>query len=333
MIDFIYQCPKSSNRFVIGAYGLALSTMFYENNCDIFMWSKFQSEIDTLNKTRKTNLLPGVNIPDKIKFTTNMKECTENAKIIVFAIPAAYIDDISQELKKHIKKEQHICIASKGIERDTCLFANDVVQKYIKNKNISIISGPSFAIDIANKVPIGLSLATESKESEFVLKQALENKYLKLRCTRDIIGVEICGSIKNVIAIASGMIDGMNLPESTRAMLITESLHDIKELIKKLGGDKNTILSFAGFGDLLLTCTSTKSRNYTLGKMIGENQSQKKIDEYIHNTTIEGLYTLESIYDLLNRKKVNIPIIDLIYDIIFGKAKPESLKRFLITKD
>lgn len=122
------------------------------------------------------------------------------------------------------------------------------------------------------------------------------------------------------------------MPESTQAMFITESLHDIKELIKALGGDGKTILSFAGFGDLLLTCTSTKSRNFSFGVMIGKNENKDKIKEYINNTTIEGLYTLKSIHKLLHNKKVDIPIIDLIYDIIFNDKDPNEIKKFLIKK-
>ena len=124
----------------------------------------------------------------------------------------------------------------------------------------------------------------------------------------------------------------MGLPESTQAMFITESLHDIKELIKALGGDKKTILSFAGFGDLLLTATSIKSRNFRFGKMIGENTPKELIEEYKNKTTIEGLYTLKSIYKLLDNRKVNIPIINLIYDIIFKDKNPNEIKNFLIKK-
>ena len=167
---------------------------------------------------------------------------------------------------------------------------------------------------------------------ENLLLKPLENDSLKLRESNDIIGVEICGSIKNVIAIAAGMLDGLGYPESTQAMFITESLNDIKELISKLGGNKDTILTFAGFGDLLLTATSTKSRNYTYGTLIGKKLSQKAIDEYVNNTTIEGLYTIKSIYKLLKHKKVRIPIINLIYDIIEKKKKVEELPKFLITK-
>lgn len=317
-----------------GAYGLSLSLMFHENNCNIIMWTKIDKELNELNTSRTNNkALPGVKIPNNIKFTNNLKIAVENSNLIVIAVPATYIDNISKCLKKYITPNQHICIASKGIENDTCLFVNDVLQKYIKTNKIAIISGPSFAIDIAKKVPIGLSLGTKNKKTEQIIKMTLQNKYLKLRTTKDILGLEICGSIKNVIAIAAGILDGMGLPESTQAMFITESLHDIKELIKALGGDGKTILSFAGFGDLLLTCTSPKSRNFTFGKLIGKNQPKKVIEQYIETTTIEGLYTLKSIHQLIKNKKVDIPIIDLIYNIVFNGHDCNNLKNFLINKE
>jgi len=316
-----------------GAYGISLALMFNKNTKDITMWTKFDSEKEMLEKEREhKKVLPGILIPDNINFSNDMKEALEGSELVVIAIPAAFCDDVFNELKNYIKKEQHIVIATKGIEQDTCLFITDVLEKYIKTKNVAVISGPSFAVDIAANVPIGLSLATKNKKTEALLKTYLQNDVLKLRQTNDIIGTEICGSIKNVIAIASGILEGLNMPESTQAMFITESLHDIKELIKALGGDGKTILSFAGFGDLLLTCTSTKSRNFRFGLMIGESRDKKEIQEFIDNTTIEGLYTLKSIYKLLHNKKVDIPIIDLIYDIIFNDVNPNELKKFLIEK-
>lgn len=316
-----------------GAYGIALSLMFNENNCDITMWTKFEHEKAALEKEREhKQVLPKVKIPKAIKFTTDMAEAVKDKEIILIAVPAHAVDNIVNELKKYYQPSQHIIIASKGIENDTCLFPYDIVINNIKTSHIAVISGPSFAVDIAQKVPIGLSLATRSIETERVAKSALQNEYLKLRTTDDFLGVSICGSIKNVIAVASGMLAGMKLPESTMAMLITESLHDIKELIHALGGQKKTILSFAGFGDLLLTCTSTKSRNFRYGYMLGARESQTVIDEYVNNTTIEGLYTLTSIYQLVRNKNVDMPIIDLIYDIVFNQADPALLTKFLINK-
>lgn len=315
-----------------GAYGLALANMFNQNKNDITLWTKFEEEKIKLETERKVKTLPNITLPDTFKYTSNMEEAIKDSKLIVIAVPAGAVNDTSKELAKYYNKNQHICIASKGIEQNTCLFVADVLKKYIKTKNLAVISGGTFAIDMYKECPLGLSLATKNKETENILKNSLQNKYLKLRTTNDIIGIEICGSIKNVIAIASGMLAGMNYPDSTSCMFITESLHDIKNLIKALGGNKKTILTFAGFGDLLLTCTSIKSRNYTLGKMIGEKRPKEEIDEYINNTTIEGLYTLKSIYKLLRKKKVKMPIIDLIYNIIFKDTDPSELTKFLIEK-
>ena len=316
-----------------GAYGIALTLMLYKNNCDITIWEKIDNTREQLIKKRENkNVLPGIKIPHEIKIEGDLETAVKESELIIYAIPAGFVDSVSLELSKYIEENQHICLASKGIEQDTCLFVDDVLKKYIKTKNLAVISGPSFAIDIANNTPIGLTLATKNKKTCEIVHKTLENDTLKLRDTEDITGTEICGSIKNVIAIASGILGGMKLSESTQAMFITESLHDIKSLIKALGGDGKTILSFAGFGDLLLTCTSTKSRNFTLGKLIGEGKPKRVIDEYIENTTIEGLYTLKSIHKLIKNKKVDIPIIDLIHDIVFYDKDPNEIKTFLIQK-
>ena len=288
--------------------------------------------MESLLENRKSDKINYI-IPNSIVISTDMKDTVENADIIVIAVPAKVVRDVCEMVKGYYEEKQVICIASKGIEQDTCLFLYDVVRNNIKTNDIAVISGGTFAVDIIKKVPVGLSIATKSNYARDLIISAMENDYVKLRPTKDIIGTEICGSIKNVIAIASGMIGGMGYPESTSTMFITESLHDIKELIKALGGDSKTILSFAGFGDLLLTCTSTKSRNYTLGKIIGEKRPREEIDKYIESTTIEGLYTLMAIKKLLKNKKIKMPIINFIYDIIIDKKEPDTLIKFLIEKE
>lgn len=315
-----------------GAYGMALANIFSDNNCNVMMWTNSKEEMELLLRDRKSNKID-YEIPSSISISTDMKEVTQDASIIVVAVPAKVVDSVSGQLKEYYQSKQVICIASKGIEQSTCLFLYDVVRNNIKTNEIAVISGGTFAVDMVKRVPVGLSLATKSNYSRDLIIKAMQNDYVKLRATKDVIGTEICGSIKNVIAIASGMIDGMGYPESTSSMFVTESLNDIKELIKALGGDPKTILSFAGFGDLLLTCTSIKSRNYTLGKIIGKNRPREEIDKYIENTTIEGLYTLKSIKKLLRNKKIKMPIINLIYDIIVDKKEPGALVKFLIEKE
>ncbi len=335
MISLIYDRGDNLKVTILGtgAYAVALSLMFDKNDCDITFWTKIEKEAQMLERERENSIvLPGVEIPKNSVITMSMKEAVTNADLIVIAVPAKYVDSVSSELKTCIDPSQHICIASKGIEQETCSFVSDILMRYIKSANIAVISGPSFASDIASFAPIGLTLATTNAKTEKLIKAALQNDSLKLRTTDDLIGVELCGALKNVIAIASGIIAGMGYPESTKAMFVTESLHDVKELIKSLGGKENTILSFAGFGDLLLTATSLKSRNFKLGYLIGSKEKKEVIDDYIANNTIEGLYTLKSIYKLLRNREVDMPIIDLIYDIIYEERDINDLIKYLIYK-
>ena len=318
--------------FGCGAYGMALSSILIENKCDVTMWTKFEEEKKLLEKTRQNEkLIPNFKISSKIKLTTSVEKCIKGQDLLIVAIPAAFIDDLALEMEPFIKNN-HIIIATKGIEQDTGLFINQIFEKHLNTRNIGVISGPSFAIDLVSKMPAGLTLASKKKKTRELAKMALQNKYIKLRETRDVIGVEICGSIKNVIALSAGMLDGMNANDSTKAMFLTEAMHDMEEILESFGAMRRTVTSFSGIGDLFLTCTSTKSRNFSFGKLIGEKRSKEELDEYLKNTTVEGFYTLESIYKLLKNKKVSIPIIDLIYDIAVEGQNPEELLTFLVEK-
>lgn len=314
-----------------GAYGMAMTSVFDNNGHKIKIWSNSEEEVNLLLANHKSNKIDYI-IPDDFVITTDMKLVVMDADIIVIAVPSEFVRNVCMELNKYFKEEQIICIASKGIENNSCLFMDDVVRQCIKTDNIAVISGGTFAEDMVKEVPVGLTLATKSKLAGDMMLKAMENDYVKIQITDDIIGTEICGSIKNVFAIAAGMLEGMKYPESTKSLFMTEVIKDIKFLIKSLGGKEETILSFAGIGDILLTCSSSKSRNYTLGKMIGEERERQEIKKYIDSSTIEGLYTLNSIKKLLNDKEIEMPIIDLISDIIMGKKNLIELNNFLKKK-
>ncbi len=314
-----------------GAYGLALASILVKNNMDVYMWSYSDEEKKILTKSRKSNKLENYKIPECINFSTDMNEVVKDSDLIVIAVPTFSFESTVIKLKEYIDKKQSVLIATKGIQQDTCLFLHDVLKKHCKNK-IAVISGPSFAVDIIREVPIGLSLATKHNSVELIVRKCFENELTKFRRTNDIIGVEVCGSIKNVMAIASGMLEGMNATPSTKALFLTESMNDIKELLFALGGKKKTILSFAGFGDILMTSTSSSSRNFSFGRLIGEGKSKQVIDNYLKETTVEGMYTLQSVHKLVKKKNVKMPIINLIYDIINGKKEKEEILKFLIRK-
>ena len=314
-----------------GAYGCALAQILSENKNNVTIWTPFENEAKNLTETRISPKLPDITLYNNIKITTDLEKALNDVSLIVEAIPTAFLSSSIKKVKKYYQNTP-ICIATKGIEQNTNLFAHDVVKNILKTDKIAVISGPSFAIDIAHNFPVGLTLACQDKKTIDLTFKALSNNHFKLRKSHDIIGTELCGSVKNIIAIASGILAGLNMPESTSAMLITESLHDIRGLIKGLGGDGNTVLSYAGFGDLLLTATSPKSRNYSFGYLIGSKASKQEIDDYIKNTTIEGLYTLKSISELVKNKDVDMPIINLMKKIIYEHKNPEELINFLIQK-
>lgn len=314
-----------------GAYGIALADLITKNNHEVSLWSYNKEEEKMLKKNKCTPKLKNYVITSNIKITSLLRKATFNSDLIIFAMPASAISTVSKKISRIINKKEHILIASKGIENDTCLFLDEVVKNNINSNKIAVISGPTFAIDIIKSCPIGFTLATNNNQTKNIIKKIFENENVKIRETTDIIGVEICGAIKNVMAIAAGMLSGMKQPDSTKALFLTEALNDIKELIISLDGNEKTILSYAGFGDILMTCSSENSRNFSYGKLIGEG---KKIEaeKYAKNTTVEGLYTLKSIKQLITRENLKMPIIDLLSDIICGNKSKEEMLAFLINK-
>ena len=312
----------------VGAYGLALSKKLLENNNEVVAWTKLEREKEEIEKQGYSNKLKDFKIPKSLSISTNLKKSIKDSKLIVFAIPAQFADSVAKELSRYYTN-QHILIATKGIEQNSCVFIDEVISRYISTNKIGVISGPSFAVDIIKDIPIGLTIASTDWNTINISKKVLEGNNLILKDSKDVVGTEICGAIKNVLAIASGILEGMNLPISTQAMFLTIALNEIKKLIYELDGDPNTILSFAGFGDIILTCTSEKSRNYSFGRLIGRKESQKEINEYINNNTIEGLYTLKSIYKLVTDKNIFIPIINTINEIVLENNDPKKLLKFI----
>lgn len=316
-----------------GAYGQAIAMAINKNEKNIIMWTESAERYKYYQENgRIEGFVPDYISPKNIKLTMSYEKAVTNAEIVFITSTAAFVGAICQEINAYITKKTIVCIASKGIENTSCEFLSDIAEERLKTKHIAIISGPSFAIDMINNNPVGLSIASHSKKAIRLIKTVLESDTLKLRETSDLIGIQICGSIKNVIAVAAGMLAGMDYPESTQSFLITEALNDIKNLIAALGGNPKSITSFAGVGDLLLTCTSTKSRNYSFGYMIGKGATKKEIADHLSTHTVEGYYTLKSVYKLIKNKKIKMPIIDLIYKIVMDNEDPHVLVSFLVSK-
>ena len=315
-----------------GAYGLAIALYLAKNGNEIMMWTEnVNKELEFEETGKLSSILPN-DIPYNIKVSSSFEEVLKNTKLIYIVTASKYVASVCEGMLPYYKTSIPVCIATKGLEESSLDLLSNIAQKILKTKNIAVISGPTFAIDMANNEPVALALASINARTKNLVLKTLPGDTLKLRPTDDLIGIQLCGSVKNIIAIASGILEGLGYSDSSRSFLINESLHDIKHIIKYLGGNPKTILSFAGIGDLMLTCSSKKSRNFSFGYVIGSTKSQEKIEEYLTNNTVEGYYTLETVHNLLKRKKINIELIDVIYNIVYKFDNPETLAKFLITK-
>lgn len=292
---------------------MAMASVLHYNKHSIKMWTNSDEEANYLNANRKS---PKVNydIPSDIIISTNMENVVSDSDVIIFATPSEFVGSVSSELSKFYNN-QYIAITSKGIDNKSLLCLSDVIKMNINTDLIAVISGCTFASDMVKNSILGLNVASDNLDTLNIISSILENDCLNVYKTSDVIGTEICGAVKNIMAIGSGIISGMGYPESSSAMFMTLATKEIADLIKCLGGDVNTIFSFAGIGDLILTCSSKESRNYTLGNMLGKNIDTK---DYINNTTIEGLYTLKVVMDIAKKNNINMPIIMMINSVICG---------------
>ncbi len=313
-----------------GAYGLAIAKVLKKNNNTLTMWTKFEQERDLLLEKRSNEkVLPGIYLEEEIELTCDMKKVLTGKEMIVIAIPIEFLEDVVKEMKENIKKDQVICLTTKGIEKNQGLFAREIIVKYMPSNPVVVLSGPTFAIDLAKDTVCELTSASNNEEALKMVKKSFASKHLSIEETPDVIGVEVCGALKNIMALASGIITGLRQSDSTKAFFEKESLLEMKNLIEHLGGKKETILTSAGVGDLLLTCNSVKSRNYTYGTKVGKKEDTKK---YLETTTVEGIYTLMSIKVLLEKKKIHLPLIEIIYNICIKKENPEKLLTALVEK-
>lgn len=310
----------------LGAYAIALAKVLNENENNVSMWTKFKEEADVV-KLKKENkaVLPGVKIPKDVKIFTDLKECIKDSDIIIIAVPTSAVRDVSKALAEVISEKQIICVAAKGIEIDSNMLMTEVVREEIKTDNICVISGPSFAIELATGKEIGFMLASKKKSINLFVKVCLENKNVKIETTTDVIGVQVAGAVKNVFAIIMGMLDGMEKSDSTRAAVLTRLVDDLRFTIEMLGGKPNTVFTYAGIGDMLLTCMSAKSRNYTFGKNIGKGMTPCKALEEMSVKTVEGLYTLDSIYSILKEREIEVKSIKTLYGIVHGNMRVENV--------
>tara|TARA_B100001123_G_scaffold443286_2_gene589009 strand:+ start:562 stop:1554 length:993 start_codon:yes stop_codon:yes gene_type:complete len=312
-----------------GAWGTAISTLIQSKNTKIYIWSRNKKTVKSINNNNKNEYLKGIKLPKKLIATSKLRDLGE-CDYFFIATPTQKTSSIISDLSK-FKIKQNFIICSKGIEIKSGNFLNHVIKKYFNKANIAAMSGPCFADEVARKLPTAVLLSTKNKIFFNNINKLINNKNFRLYYSDDILGCQLGGAIKNVYAIGSGIVNGLKLGENARSAFISRSFAEILRLSKKMGAKEKTLIGLSGLGDLILTCNSKKSRNTVFGEIIVKNKG-KKIINIIQNkkTVTEGYYTTKALFNISKKYKIQMPILQSIYNILFlSKRIDKEIKLIL----
>lgn len=311
-----------------GALAIALAKLIEDDGYDIFMWTKFKEEKDMLIKYKENKkLFPGVKLDSNIKITCDIFQAISNADVIVNVLPFIAIKDTIDIMKDFYDKSQIIISTTKGIDENEFITTTDLFEEYLNTTKIAALSGPSFAIEIANKENISFMLGAKDEDVIEKTLKIFAKPSIKIEVTDDIKGIQLAGGIKNAIAVGSGMLYGMNAADSTKAAYLATGMADMSNLLVALGGKKETAYSYAGIGDLILTCTSHTSRNFSFGYYLGEGYKVNEAFEKMNNKTVEGYKVIRALHKYIKEKDIKTYMIDTLYKIIFENNNVEDIKK------
>ena len=318
-----------------GSWGTALAIHAARLGHQIQLWVHGEDTYTLLQEHGENRLyLPGISIPENVSAVRSLEESVVDIDALISVIPSEWVREIFTALHGLIPPNLPIISATKGIENDSLLRMTQVIEQVLgkeKRPSCLVLSGPSFANEVAIGYPTAVVLAGEDEEQTAHFQRLLSSDTFRIYRGGDIIGVETAGALKNVIAIAAGVIDGVGLGYSSRAALITRGLREISRLATQLGGKAETVSGLAGLGDLTLTCTSDMSRNQTVGRQLGQGKGLREILDSM-KMVAEGVRTTRSAYDLALRESVEMPITEKVYALLYGRALPEDAIRELMVR-
>ncbi len=314
-----------------GSWGVALGIHMAKLGHNIKIWSFLDEEANLINNEHKCKFLPEITIPNNIVATQNFEECLKDADYVFHVTPSKAVRETVKNYKKYVNGKP-IIMCSKGFERETKKTLIDVLNEEIPNNKIAVFSGPSHAEEVSREIPTAMVLASENNELLEELQGMLMNENLRIYLSNDVKGVELGGSLKNIIAFCAGILVSLNLGDNTFAALITRGLCEISRLGVALGGQKDTFYGLSGLGDLIVTCSSKFSRNRKAGMLIGAG---KTIDETKKEVgmTIESIENIDVAYKLGKQYNVDMPIINTVYDVIYNNLNPREAVTKLMMRD
>lgn len=316
--------------FGTGSFGTALANVLAENGHSVLMWGKNENTVDEINQSHQNKrYLKDVTLIETIKATNQLEQAVNFSDIFLIALPTKAIRDVVTEIDQHIKTKKTFIHVAKGIENETFKRVSEMIEDSVSknHKNgVGVLSGPSHAEEVVIKQPTTVAASSKDEHISKLIQDLFMNDYLRVYTNNDLIGVELGGALKNIIAVASGIVAGMGYGDNAKAALMTRGLAEISRLGEKLGADPMTFLGLGGIGDLIVTCTSTHSRNYTLGYKLGKGKTtEEALNEM--NMVVEGIYTTNSVYHLAKAQNIDMPITNALYKVLFeDKPVKDSVK-------
>jgi glycerol-3-phosphate dehydrogenase (NAD(P)+) len=312
-----------------GGWGTTIAVLLSKKGCDVTLWGAFPGHIETLKKERvNRKFLPGIPLPGEIRFISRADEIDTEALAVV-AIPSKYLRETIAQFKGSIGKK--VVSLTKGIETETLKRPSEILRETLGDIRVAVLSGPSISVEVARDFPTTVVAASGDEGLAREVQEVMAGTSFRVYTTDDVVGVELGGALKNIIAIAAGISDGMGFGANTKAAILTRGLVEIVRLSVKTGGRKETVFGLSGLGDLATTCMSSHSRNRWLGEEIGKG---KKINDVLGQTemVVEGVTTTRSAHALAQRLNVEMPITEKIYQVLYGGKRPKDAVKELMTR-
>ena len=313
-----------------GSWGTAMAMLLAKKGNNVYLWSWIQEETDRLNSDRENKeFLPGIKLLDSIVCTHDMGECIEGAEVIVTAVPSPATRTTAKAMSQYVADGQKIVNISKGLEGDLRL--SEVYKSEIPQADISVLSGPSHAEEVSRDIPTTVVIASDNKDTAEFLQNVFMTENFRVYTSDDIIGVELGGALKNVIALCAGISDGLGYGDNTKAALITRGVAEISRLGVAMGAKASTFAGLSGLGDLIVTGTSTLSRNHTAGELLGKGMNLDTVLKKVH-MVVEGVNTSTAAYNLGKKYGVETPIIEQAYNVLYNGVNPKDAVNMLMTR-
>lgn len=315
-----------------GTWGTALAMLLHAKGHRIVIWSAIDQEVKSLSEKRLHPNLPGISIPEDIRITGDLKEAMEDKELLVLSVPSVFVRETAARMKPWCRKGQIIVDVAKGIEDGTLLTLSQVIEEELPGADVAVLSGPSHAEEVSKGLPTTCVAAAKSRQTAEFVQDVFMNEVFRVYTSPDMLGVELGGSLKNVIALAAGIADGLGYGDNTKAALITRGIAEVARLGTAMGGHFQTFCGLTGIGDLIVTCASMHSRNRRAGILIGQGKSMKEAMEEVH-MVVEGVHSAKAALALAEKYGQSMPIVEQVNQVLFGGKSAREAVNDLMLRD